>query len=285
MKSFNASLIKSETLRQIVEALDTFSANRCAMMEGETDYRQICQAIGAHAAYLDTLADKMAGLWLFGARFTDDAEQLRAFCDYIIAKAEELAKLAELDGVEIVEKAATRVYHWITRSERDEQNERTAAQYGVNVRTVEVLRDIETLTEEEAAQKYTAEELAEAERLGRMEAGEPETTTTAATPRRSVLSLFAAFVLVLSSLFCSCSEPANARRVAGDSVEMVHWFCCRGGVNAVGVIGSDSVAFHLDTDSAKWARGSYRIASDSLTVYPCHTERSAWTGNTNIILD
>lgn len=251
--AFKLSAIKSETLRNLIEILDADACARYHTALSCKDHREYCCVIGAMAAVLDILADKMGGLWMFGARFADDAEQLRAFCAHTIANAQELAKLAEVVDVDIVEIAADRVYYWIEKSAQDDARNASA-----------------DTTETETPTEAT------------------ETTETETNRRKglrgSALSLFAALSLAVGSMFCSCSEPANAQRVAADDLEIVHWFCCRGGLNSVGVVGGDTVAFHLEVSDTAWDGNKYGyIAGDSLTVYPCQTNRNKW-GNTDIIL-
>ena len=64
---------------------------------------------------------------------------------------------------------------FLNRIIRRADNKTTADRFGVSLEVVECLRDIETLTEEEAAEKYPADLLRQAEELGERETTEEDT--------------------------------------------------------------------------------------------------------------
>lgn len=94
-----------------------------------------------------------AGDWAYKAeKAQDDLERLQ-----------ELYNIAERKRVENI------------KAENAERNQTTADRFGVSLEVVECLRDIETLTEEEAAEKYPADLLRQAEELGERETTEEDT--------------------------------------------------------------------------------------------------------------
>lgn len=216
MTQYNYNEIKSDSLQQVVKFLDNLARDYFAEGYASNDYRKTCQQIGALSAVLDKLAEKMGDLWLFGADFVEDADQLRAFCAFVVAMAEKLAELAEVEDLTIINKAVARVEHWIAKgAETAKYFEEQAKAEQATVGSVEQL---------EAERAEVADLLATSERAivvltKRIEKAKAEALTASKMNARETWSTAEDKAVKLSAELDNLRALADADRAELDAIE------------------------------------------------------------------
>lgn len=142
----------NETLGELLEAVVNMSNNN-AEQTADTETRA-AYMLGRQIAFMSVLADKIAGLWLWGCDTYRDSEAIKEAAHVILTNAEKWAKAADMSITNIMADY-DRVIKWANdKTNHTEEKEATASEDSDN--EGESVQN--TTTTEEAAQIEEVEE-------------------------------------------------------------------------------------------------------------------------------
>lgn len=153
MKTFTQNHpANNETLNELLVAVVNMSNNNAEQpAENET---RAAYMLGRQIAFMSVLADKIAGLWLWGCDTYRDSEAIKEAARVILANAEQWAKVADMSISNIMDEY-DRVMHWA--DDKTNHTETDTEEYDLTSEHKTEAEEIERQADEMAQSQWEAE--------------------------------------------------------------------------------------------------------------------------------